>query len=98
MAGPYTIAADEVGAYEKLLLAATAETFTFASHATRIRIETDGAARIYYRTDGTAPVVAGANARVIPAVAGVEEITMPAGQNAVKMISVGAPTVSVSQV
>lgn len=80
------------------LVADTVATLTFDSNFGRVEVlNVDGAAAVYFRTDGTAPTVAGAGSHVVPAAIGSVEVSDDtAGQNTVvKLISAGTPKVSV---
>jgi hypothetical protein len=71
---------------------------TFTANASVIEVATDGAAELYFTTDGTTPTVGGQNCHWMQAAIGsVEVLDDTAGQNSVvKLISSGTPKVSVT--
>ncbi len=80
------------------LVADTVATLTFDKNFARIEVlNVDGAAAIYFRSDGVAPTVAGTGCHVVPAAIGSVEVDDDtAGQvSVVKLISAGTPKVSV---
>jgi hypothetical protein len=95
----YSIAAGEVAAYAKVLVASTVDTVTFtASDRARVRVYNDtGTAAIFFTVDGSTPTVNGANTYRVPASGGaymdVEVLTGSA--TVVKLISSGTPVYSV---
>jgi hypothetical protein len=95
----YTIAGDEIGVHAVPLVASTVSTFTFADDVTEVTITNmTGTAPIYYTLDGTAPTVAGAKTRLVPAdIVSVEVEPTGSGPSVVKLISPGTPTVSVAR-
>lgn len=108
----YTVPVGHIGAYAKTLVAATADTVTFALGSTgtpgwanvpkSLKIVTDGAAALYFTTDGSTPTVAGTNTYEMAAAAGSVTVSVvdSNAQDAVvvKLISAGTPKYSVSKV
>lgn len=97
MASPYTVARAK---HATMAAANTAETVTLTDLATkRGEIEVvnrDGAAAIFFTTDGTAPTVNGDDCWVLPAAIGSFIVKSPADAAAVvKLISAGTPQYSV---
>jgi hypothetical protein len=96
----YTLTTGQIAAHAKTLVASTVDTVTYADDCDMIEVlNIDGASPIYFRVDGTNPVVAGTGAYVVPASAGAAlEVTIPtAGGTIVKLISAGTPTYSVTR-
>lgn len=62
----YTLAAAERGVHAKTLVANTVDTVTVAGDLSRLELYSDGAAKIYYTTDGSTPTVGGANTEFMP--------------------------------
>lgn len=94
----YTIAANEIAAHDKTLVAATVDTVTFTDDVDAIEVVTDGAARLYYTVDGSTPTVGGANTRMLSAAISRAVVATPSGSPpAVKLISAGTPTYSVQK-
>lgn len=93
----HTIASGQVGKHEITLTADTVETVVFEGGLGRATVLShDGAAAVYFTTDGTEPSVAGSNCWVVPAAIGA--LTVPvrsSGPNTVKVVSEGTPTISV---
>ncbi len=80
------------------LVAATVSTVNLTTNGSRIEVvNLDGAAAVYFTTDGSTPTVAGNDCHVLPAaISAVEVADETAGTNSVvKLISSGTPTVSV---
>lgn len=79
------------------LVAATVATMTFDSDFGEVEVTAvDGAAAVYFRFDGVAPVAAATGTYVLPAVAGYTKTIKPktSGPTVVKFISTGTPKVS----
>jgi hypothetical protein len=94
----YSIAAGEIAAYSKVLVAATVDTLTFSNDRDSVRVYNDtGTAVIHFTVDGTVPTTNGANTYRVPAVAGAYTDAEPRSGAAtvVKVISAGTPTYSV---
>lgn len=94
----HAVADGEVGAWEKSLTAATVDTVNFDDDRDEVRVtNVSGTAAIYYRLDGTAPVVGAAACFWLPAVAGATRShKVQSGANTqVKLISSGTPSYSV---
>lgn len=92
----YTVAANDLGKYEKTLAANTEDTVTFGADLTRVEIlHHGGAAPIYIRFGGAA-TVAGDNCRLV--MPGTSIITEPptSGATTVSVISAAAATYSVT--
>jgi hypothetical protein len=99
----YSIAAGEVGAHSKTLVAATADTVTFESRVATIEVLSDGAADIYFTIDGSTPIVAGKGCYRLPSAPSSREVDVPAefiseAKTVVKLISSGTPNYSVARV
>jgi hypothetical protein len=80
------------------LVANTVYEVDFGVNFGRIEVlNVDGAAEVYFRTDGIAPTVAGDGCQVLAATIGSVEVDdLTAGQaSVVKLISAGTPKVSV---
>lgn len=94
----YSVGAGKVGAYAKLAVASTVDTITFADNVDRVEVISDGAARLYFTTDGSTPTVAGDNCYVMPATASTRTVkATPSNGTVVKVISSGAPTYDVAK-
>jgi hypothetical protein len=94
----YTVALGERGVH-KTLVASTVDTVTFSKDCDRVEIvNRDGAAELYFTTDGTSPTVGGNNALVLPAAMGSYVTTAVGGLSVVKLISSGTPAYSVLEV
>lgn len=95
----YTIDGDQQGVYEQTTVAGDADSVEFTDQdsyrAADVKLFTDGAGPIYYRTDGVDPVVEDQECRYIPAFPGEADIHIPEGQNTVALISAAAVTYSV---
>jgi hypothetical protein len=103
----FAVAANEIGAHEKTLVAAAVDTVTFATFRSQVEVVTDGAASLYFTVDGSTPVAGAANTHYLPATASSKIVKCPAqhpspGVKAsgtiVKLISAGTPKYSVSRV
>lgn len=94
----YTVAAGLIAAHAKTLVAATVDTVDFAGNTSAVEVLSDGAAAIFFTTDGTTPTVNGGNCYVIPA-GGVSSVIVPDRDfdGVVKLISSGTPTYSVTR-
>lgn len=78
------------------LVASTVATLTFDEDFAEVEVtNVDGAAAVYFRFDGVAPVIAAAGTHVLPAAIG-SVIRKPktSGPTVVKLISAGTPKVS----
>lgn len=95
----YTVASGEVGKHNFTLTASTVDTVTFADDIDEVSIiNLDGAAAVYFTTNGTTPTVAGASTYVLPAAIGTATFQpFTAGPTVVKVISAGTPTISVQR-
>lgn len=94
----YTVAVGERGVH-KTLVASTVDTVTFARDCDRVEVvNRDGAAELYFTTDGTAPTVGGNNTFVLPAALGSYVVTAQGGLSVVQLISAGTPAYSVLEV
>ena len=79
------------------LEADTVETFTFDEDFNAVEVlNVDGAAAVYFTTDGEDPEVAGTGSNVLPAAVGGLTMDVQSGSaTVVKCISAGTPMVSV---
>ena len=94
----YPIAANEIGAWEKTLVAATQDSVTFTRDCDEVRVtNVDGAAAIYFDAEGDAVTVGGAAFYWLPAVAGATRTVRPRSGAAtvVTLKSAGTPKYSV---
>lgn len=91
----HTVAAGNYGQYDFTLTADTVDTVTFADDVGKVEVYSDGAASVFFTTNGTTPTVGGENGYHLPAAASSREVN--AG-SVVKLISAGTPKVSVSRV
>ena len=94
----YSVAAGEIAAYGKVLIASTVDTVTFANDRGTVRVTNDtGTAAIFFTVDGSTPTVNGAATYRVPASVGASA-SVGSGSGAtktVKLISSGTPTYSV---
>ena len=95
----YSVAAGGVGSYENTMTASTVDTVTFADDLDAVEVMShDGASAVYFTVDGSTPTVKGAGCWMLPASPSAVTVDVPtAAGTAVKLISVGTPTVSVSK-
>ena len=97
----HAVAASEIGAHEKTLVAATVDTVTFANYTSEVEVVSDGADELYVRGDGTAPTVAGNASHFLPAGTvssrRIKCTRQSDGTTVVKLISAGTPAYSVSR-
>jgi hypothetical protein len=97
----HTLAAGEIAAHAMRLTPNTVETVIFPDALVSVEIVADGAAAVYYTVNGAAPAVGGANTYLLPAGAVAVDVRNTVGNvdalTTVKMISSGAPLVSVQQ-
>ncbi|MEV5211339.1 hypothetical protein AB0K35_28085 [Micromonospora sp. NPDC053740] len=79
------------------LVANTVTTLTFTTNGAKVEVlNVDGAAEVYFRTDGANPTVGGANCHPLPAaVNSCEAADESTGDTVVRLISAGTPRVSV---
>lgn len=78
----------------KTLVAATADTVTFASSPSNVEVKNRGSGTIYFRTDGTAATVEGDDTFVVAAG---ESLVVPGGSTVgVSLISAAADPYSVT--
>lgn len=78
------------------LTAATVTTVTLDEVFNQVEVlSVDGAAAIYFTTNGDAPTVEGDGCNVLPAVIGGLVVSSPTTPTTVKLISAGTPKVSV---
>lgn len=92
----YTVGEDKLAAHDKTLAASTVDTVTFFDAPSSVEVLSDGAAKIYVTTDGSAPTVGGDGTRIIPDSPCARMIGMESGK-AVKLVSAGTPTYSVTR-
>jgi hypothetical protein len=98
----FTMAATDVGLYAKTLAASTEDRVTVnrsrSGDAIAVTVISDGAAALYFTTDGTAAVVAAVNTYELPAgVVSRLSVLLPVGVTEVRLISAGTPKYSVSR-
>lgn len=93
----HTIASSEVGVHNVLLTATQVDVFTFAKDPGTIEVLSDGAAAIYVTVDDSTPTVGGTHTYKLPAVPCARRISHKSSSAAVKVISAGAPTISVTR-
>lgn len=93
----YTVNEGEKGIRDKTLSADTVDTVTFDRLGPLVEVLTDGAAPIYFTTDGTEPTVGGNSTHVLPAAPGRVGVNVAGPDHIVKLVSPGAPTYSVSR-
>lgn len=87
--------------YHATLVAATITTITINAPGRIEVVNVDGAAAVYFTTDGTAPVIEAEGTQVLPAAITGLEMNPRQGKKAstqVKLISSGTPKVSVRNV
>lgn len=93
----YTVAAGDVGKYNKTLTADTVDSVTFADDIRSVQVISDGSAAVFYTVDGSVPVVDGDGSFFVPA-GGVmvsEQRVSPSDGVTVKLVSGGTPVYSV---
>lgn len=95
----YTVADDEVGAYNNQLTASAVDKVTFDDDLDQVEVFGDGSAAIYFTVDQTDPTVEGAHAYELPAgFPSSRVVTVPtAGKTEVRLISAGTPHYSVNR-
>lgn len=94
----YSVATGKRGAYDKVLVASTVDTVTFADDIDSVEIVTDGTSKIYVTVNGDTPAVSDAATIIVPAALGIRTIPTPSsGAPAIKLISAGTPTYSVAK-
>lgn len=96
----YTVAAGDKAVHAKTLVADTVDTVTLGRDWKEIEVLShDGAAAIYFTTDGSEPTVEGAHCDVVPATPSSAIVKRRgAGPTTVRLISAGTPLYSVSGV
>lgn len=94
----YAVAADEVGVYQKTLVADTVDKVTIDRDCERVEVYGDGTAAIYFTVDKTVPTVEGAHTYELPALPASRTVVVPtSGDTEVRLISAGTPKYSVSE-
>ncbi|WHM30192.1 hypothetical protein OH540_09175 [Streptomyces sp. BPPL-273] len=95
----YTVQAGEWGVHGITLTASEITTVHFPDDVDEIEVLShDGAAPIYFTVDGSQPAIEGRASRIIPASISAATVQPPtAGPTVVKLISAGAPKVSVTR-
>lgn len=92
----YSVAAGEVGVNDKTLVAATADTVSWASQPKYVELLWDGTAKGYVTTDGSTP---GSNNHSLPLPASLCKRIIRMGDKPLKIIAPsGTPTYSVTVV
>jgi hypothetical protein len=92
----YAVTADQAGAWEKTLVAATVDTVTFTDDLTHVTVINEGTTGLYFTVDGTTPTVGGGAAVYCPPSATVGVGSSASGGTVVKLISSGTPKYSVT--
>jgi hypothetical protein len=93
----HPVAEDRLAAHNFTLVAATVDTVTFFDAPKAIEVLSDGVDKVYVTTDGSTPTVGGDNTWIIPATPCARSIRMVSGK-VVKLLSSGAPTLSVTRI
>lgn len=91
----YTLTTGQISAHDKTLVASTVDKVVFPRSVSEVEIISDGAAKIYVRTDGVDPAVSGAFSFLLPAFPCRRVIDLATFSTEVRLISPGAPTYSV---
>lgn len=92
----YAVTADQAGAWEKTLVAATVDTVTFGDDLRNVTIINEGTTGIYFTVDGSTPTVGGAASLYAPPTSTTSVASAIGGGTVVKLISSGTPKYSVS--
>jgi hypothetical protein len=95
----YSAAAGAVAVHDKTLVGSTVDNVTLADDLDRVEVIRDGAAALYFTTDGTVPTVSGAGCwKLLSGVANTLNVQVDtAGGTVVKLISSGTPVYSVQR-
>jgi hypothetical protein len=95
----YTVAAGEIGAHEKTLVASTVDTVTFTGELSDvdIRVLNEGSTGIYWTIDGRVPTVGAATANYLPPNSVAVIAVGSSAGTVVTLISSGTPKYSVSK-
>jgi hypothetical protein len=92
------VAAGDVGTPAFALVAATADTVTFADNISTVEVISDGLSPVWYTLDGSTPTVGGTNCYYIPATIAIDRRDLVSGAtDTVKLISAGSPTLRVQR-
>lgn len=94
----YPVAKTEIGVWEKTLLADTQDSVEFARDCEQVRVvNVDGAAALYFTTDGSDVTVGAPDAYWLPAIAGSSRVVTVTGGGAtvVNVKAAGTPVYSV---
>jgi hypothetical protein len=98
----HEVADNAIGSYSNKLTAATVDEVVFADTLAAVEVTSDGAAKIYFTVDGSAPTVGGGNTHEVPATVAARTVLVPSTNprvaTTVKLISAGTPEYSVSKV
>lgn len=95
----FQVPAGAIAVHDKTLVANVADTVTFADDCSQIEVTSDGAAALYFTTDGTTATVGGSHCYELPAGAASSltvEALRPSG-SVVSLISTGTPKYSVTR-
>jgi hypothetical protein len=94
----YSVAAGQVGAHAKTLVASTVDTVTFTDDVDEIEVMSDGTSAVYFTVDGSTPAVGGAGTWGLPASPAARTVEVrSASGTVVKLISAGTPLYSVAR-
>lgn len=94
----YNVAEDKIARHNIVMVANTEDKVIFFDNPSEVEIVTDGTAKIYVTTDGSAATVGGDNTHIVPAIAGAKTLRHWDPTAAVRLISPGTPTISVTRV
>ena len=96
----YTLSSGDRGAYEKTLVASTADTVTFPQYVAEVEVLNESTTTgLYCTTDGSTPTVGGGSTFYVPPSSARTIKTARSSRSAtvVKVISSGTPKYSVSE-
>lgn len=93
----HTILAAAVGKHNVTLTPDTVDNFTFAKDPDAIAVLSNGAEELYFTVDGTEPTIGGTHCWKMLAVPGERRVVHNRPSAPVKVISEGAPEISVTR-